>query len=112
MEPSECRHAPAATATAGQTTIATDEKPRVSSFLDRASLDAMFAGQARRQPDAIAVSFENRQLTYRELDEAATALAQRLAHAGVVPGTLIALCFERSMAMIVAMLGVLKSGGA
>jgi amino acid adenylation domain-containing protein len=113
MEPVEWMHelAPAA-APLHETKAPTIEQRRVSSFSSDTFLDAMFAHQVRRQPDAVAVRFEDRHLTYGELDAKATALARRLTQSGVAPGTLVALCFERSIAMIVAMLGVLKAGGA
>ncbi|MCL7427064.1 non-ribosomal peptide synthetase/MFS transporter [Streptomyces sp. YS415] len=52
------------------------------------------------------------ELTYRELDRRATALAGRLRGAGVGPGTVVAVCAERSAALVAALLGVLKAGGA
>jgi len=92
--------------------ITHDETTAAGAFASGLSLDAMFAGVTLRQPDAVAVGFAERHLTYRELDREAAALAARLIEAGVRPGTLVALCFERSLAMIVAMLAVLKAGGA
>ncbi len=60
----------------------------------------------------MAVSFEGRSLTYRELDEAANRLAHLLAGRGVGPGQCVALLLERSAEAIVAMLAVLKTGAA
>ncbi|WP_297847969.1 non-ribosomal peptide synthetase, partial [Mycobacterium sp.] len=76
------------------------------------SIPALFAEQAARTPDAVALSFEGRSWTYRELDEAANRLAHRLAGFGVGPGERVALLFGRSADAIVAILAVLKAGAA
>ncbi|AFZ37662.1 amino acid adenylation domain protein [Stanieria cyanosphaera PCC 7437] len=68
--------------------------------------------QVAKTPDAIAVIFENQQLTYRELNEKANQLAHYLRSLGVQPETLVGVCVERSLEMIVALLGILKAGGA
>jgi amino acid adenylation domain-containing protein len=68
--------------------------------------------QASRTPDAVAVVFENRQLTYRELNTKANQLARHLQNLGVGPDSLVAICVERSLEMIIGLLGVLKAGGA
>ena len=68
--------------------------------------------QAARTPDAVAVVFENQQLTYRELDEQSNRLAHYLRRCGVDRETLVPVCLDRSLAMIIALLGVLKAGGA
>ncbi|CAM1509365.1 Fc.00g031040.m01.CDS01 [Cosmosporella sp. VM-42] len=65
---------------------------------------------ARKQPDAIAVQSWGGILTYNELDELSTLLAQHLRFRGVDIGTRIPLCFEKSMWAIVALLGVMKAG--
>jgi len=72
----------------------------------------MIAAQAARTPDATAVVFENDRLTYRELDARANQLASELQSFGVKPDDIVALCLERSTAMVVALLGILKSGAA
>ncbi len=72
----------------------------------------LFEEQAARTPDAVAASFEERQLTYEELDRRANQLAHRLIGLGVGPETLVGVCLERSLDLIVALLGVLKAGGA
>ncbi|CAL9523271.1 D-alanine--D-alanyl carrier protein ligase [Actinosynnema sp. ALI-1.44] len=71
-----------------------------------------FAAQAARTPDAIAVSFAGEHLTYRELDERSNRLAHHLVAAGAGPERLVALLFERTADLVVAVLGVLKSGAA
>ncbi len=63
-------------------------------------------------PDAIAVVWENQQLTYRELNNRANQLANYLQKLGVKPDSLVGICIERSLDMIVGLLGILKAGGA
>ncbi|BCO84662.1 putative non-ribosomal peptide synthetase [Mycobacterium paraintracellulare] len=77
-----------------------------------ASIPAVFAEHAERTPEAIAVTFDGRAMTYRGLDEAANRLAHLLAGRGVGPGQCVALLFPRSAEAIVAMLAVLKTGAA
>ena len=72
----------------------------------------LFEEQVERTPDAIAVVFEDQQLTYRELNERANQLAHYLIGMGVVPETLVGLCVERSAELVVSILGILKAGGA
>ena len=76
------------------------------------SIPVLFAAQVARAPEAVAVTFEGRSLTYRELDEAANRLAHLLAGQGVGPGQCVALLFSRSAEAIVAILAVLKTGAA
>ncbi len=71
-----------------------------------------FEAQARRRPDAIAVTCERQRLTYGELNARANRLARRLLARGVEAEDLIGLCLERSLDMVAAILGVLKAGGA
>lgn len=75
-------------------------------------LHELIAAQAARTPDATAVVFENDCMTYRELDARANQLASQLRSMGVQPDDIVALSLERSTAMIVALLGILKSGAA
>ena len=75
-------------------------------------MPALFAAQAARTPDAVAVVFEDGTLTYAELDARANRLAHRLRGLGVGPGVLVGLCAERSLEMVVGLLAVLKAGGA
>ena len=76
------------------------------------SIPALFAAQVARTPEAVAVTFEGRSMTYRELDEAANRLAHLLAGQGAGPGQCVALLFSRSAEAIVAILAVLKTGAA
>src|SRR5258705_9885189 len=76
------------------------------------SIPALFAEQVARAPEAVAVTFEGRSLTYRETDEAANRLAHLLTGHGVGPGQCVALLFNRSAEAVVAILAVLKAGAA
>jgi amino acid adenylation domain-containing protein len=76
------------------------------------SIPQLFEQQANRTPDAVAVVLENESLTYRELNKRANQLAHYLRRRGVGPDELVALCFERSLEMIVSVLGTLKAGAA
>ncbi|MGH2510106.1 MAG: non-ribosomal peptide synthetase, partial [Ktedonobacteraceae bacterium] len=75
-------------------------------------LHHLFEKQAARTPDAIALIFGNEQLTYRDLDLKADRLAQVLRQRGVGPEVAVGIYLERSLEMIVSMLGILKAGGA
>jgi amino acid adenylation domain-containing protein len=72
----------------------------------------LFEIQAQQRPSAIAVTSAGRQLTYGDLDQQSDRLAVHLQSLGVGPGDLVAVCVERSVEMAVALLGVLKAGGA
>jgi non-ribosomal peptide synthetase component F len=75
-------------------------------------LHQLFEVQAQRWPEAVAVTCEGDQLTYKELNARANHLAHFLRGLGVGPETLVGVCLERSLEMIVAVLGILKAGGA
>jgi amino acid adenylation domain-containing protein len=72
---------------------------------------ALFEAQAARTPDALAVVYANQRLTYAELDARANQLAHHLIRLGVGPETVVALCAERSLDMLIGLLGILKAGG-
>ncbi|MBD2281009.1 non-ribosomal peptide synthetase, partial [Aphanizomenon flos-aquae] len=72
----------------------------------------LFESQVERTPNAVAVVWENQQLTYRELNQRANQLANYLKSLGVKPELLVGICIERSLEMIVGLLGILKAGGA
>src|SRR4029077_2010066 len=76
------------------------------------SLQQMFETQAERSPDCLAVVCDGEQLTYRQLNSQANQLAHYLRRQGVQANVLVGLCLERSVAMIVGLLGILKAGGA
>src|SRR5204862_3306317 len=72
------------------------------------TLPALFAAQAARTPDSIAVVFEDRALSYAALDAHANRLAHHLQSLGVGPETMVGLCVERSPEMVIGLLGILK----
>ncbi|HEY0022709.1 MAG TPA: non-ribosomal peptide synthase/polyketide synthase [Longimicrobium sp.] len=77
-----------------------------------ACLHELFEAQAERTPDAVAVVFEDRSLTYAELNRRANRLAHHLRGRGVGPDVRVGICVERSPEMVVGLLAVLKAGGA
>jgi amino acid adenylation domain-containing protein len=72
----------------------------------------LFEEQVERTPNNVAVVFEDQQLTYRELNEKANRLAHYLQKLGVGPEVLVGICVERSLEMIIGLLGILKAGAA
>jgi len=72
----------------------------------------MFEAQVERTPEAVAAIFEDRQMTYRELNARANQLARHLRKLGVGPQTQVGLCLERDLSLIAGVLGVLKAGAA
>ncbi|BAZ48976.1 amino acid adenylation [Nostoc sp. NIES-4103] len=72
----------------------------------------LFEEQVEKTPDAVAVVFENTQLTYQQLNQRANQLAHHLRSLGVGPEALVGICLERSLEMIVGLLAILKAGGA
>jgi len=76
------------------------------------TLPEMVTAAARRNPAAIAVTFDDRDLTYAELDRRADDVARRLLRRGVRPDSLVVVLLDRSEDLVVALLGVAKSGGA
>jgi amino acid adenylation domain-containing protein len=80
--------------------------PRSSTIAD------LFATQAARTPDAVAVISQDRTLTYRQLDESTNRLARRLQRLGVKPDTLVGVAMGRSESLVIGLLGILKAGSA
>ncbi|AKT42433.1 glycine adenylase [Chondromyces crocatus] len=78
----------------------------------RACVHEMFEEHAARTPEAIALTFEGVALSYGALNQRANQLAHHLRRQGVGPEVLVGLCVERSLEMIVGLLGILKAGGA
>ena len=76
------------------------------------SVPVLFAAQVARTPEAVAVSFEGRSMTYRQLEDAANRLAHLLAGHGAGPGGCVGLLLSRSAEAIAAILAVLKTGAA
>ena len=98
------------------------ERARLDEFGNRAvltrpgpaavSVPVLFAEQAARTPEAVAIADGARSVSYRELEEATNRLAHLLAGHGAGPGECVALLFSRSAEAVVAMLAVLKTGAA
>lgn len=76
------------------------------------SIHELIEFQVEQTPDATAIVFENQQLTYRELNQRANQLAHHLQKLGVGTEALIGVCVERSLEMVIGILGILKAGGA
>ncbi|OLT62072.1 non-ribosomal peptide synthetase [Moorena bouillonii] len=72
----------------------------------------IFEAQVEKNPEAVAVVFEEQKLTYSELNSKANQLARYLQHLGVKPEVLVGICYERSVEMVIALLATLKAGGA
>ena len=75
------------------------------------TIPELFEEQVKRTPNNIAVQFEGEILTYGELNQKANQFAHYLKKLGVTPETLIAICLECSLEMIIGILGILKAGG-
>ncbi|MGD1702261.1 amino acid adenylation domain-containing protein [Dapis sp. BLCC M229] len=84
---------------------------RVDYSLDRC-IHQLFEEQVEQTPDAVAVVFESEKLTYRQLNNRANQLAHYLQSLGVAPEVLVGICVERSIEMVVGLLGIIKAGGA
>ena len=76
------------------------------------AIHQLFEEQVHRTPDALAVVDEKQQLTYRELNERANQLAHHLQKCGIGTESLVGLCFERSVEMVVGLMGIWKAGAA
>lgn len=86
--------------------------PARREWLEGTTFLAMFERQVGRTPERIALGFEGRQLTYRELDARAEALAQRLRDAGARRGVVVAIHLPRIPALVIALIAVQKTGAA
>ncbi|MCE4573782.1 non-ribosomal peptide synthetase [Caballeronia sp. CLC5] len=83
-----------------------------AAFPDELCVHQLCEQQAARTPDAIALVFEGRSLTYAQLNVRANRLAHRLIALGVGPEARVALCMERRLELVVALLAILKAGAA
>ncbi|WP_437688559.1 amino acid adenylation domain-containing protein [Sorangium sp. So ce176] len=81
-------------------------------YPDGRRVHELFEAQAAQTPDAVAVIFDEKRLSYRELNARANQVAHALRRRGVGPDVLVAIAAERSIEMVVGLLGVLKAGGA
>ena len=89
-----------------------DWNQTAKSFSHELCLHQLFEEQATRHPDKVAVAFELQQLTYKDLNERANQLAHYLRNLGVGPDVIVGLHMERSLEMMVGLLGIHKAGGA
>src|SRR5499433_1737633 len=80
--------------------------------LPAATLPQLFAAQAGKTPDAVAVVFAGEQLSYGELEMRANQLAHHLRALGVGAESVVGVCLERSLELVICLLGILKAGGA
>ena len=76
------------------------------------AIHVLFEEQVRRAPDVAAVEYEGQVLTYEELNTRANQLAHYLMRLGVGPEVMVGICVERSLEMVIGILGILKAGGA
>jgi surfactin family lipopeptide synthetase A len=81
-------------------------------YPEQKCIHQLFEAQVERTPNAIAVLFEEEQLTYDELNRRANQLAHHLQSLGVLPDILVGICAERSIEMLIGLLAILKAGGA
>ena len=96
-------------------TLLIEWNQRLTEVADRVQghcLHDLFEAQVARTPNAVAVVFNHQSLTYAELNERADQLAAYLHRLGVGPDVLVGICVERSLEMLIGLLGVLKAGGA
>ncbi len=85
---------------------------RLTNYPDDLTIVDLYQAQVEKTPDNIAVVLENQQMSYRELNMKANQLAHYLISLGVEAETLVCLCVERSLEMVIGLLGILKAGGA
>ncbi|WP_323747404.1 non-ribosomal peptide synthetase/MFS transporter [Catenulispora rubra] len=90
----------------------TDWNDTDTPFPSEATLHGLISARCLANPTAVAVSFEGESLTWQELGERSGRLAGRLRELGVGAETLVAVCAERSLELVVGLLGVLRAGGA
>ncbi|RBW63467.1 hypothetical protein DS884_00045 [Tenacibaculum sp. E3R01] len=92
--------------------LTNDFNDKEAPFKNNKTILDLFNEQVKELPESLAVTFENKSLTYKELDELSNKLAHRLIDMGVKNETLVPIAVDRSIEMIVGILGVLKAGGA
>ncbi|WAC73173.1 amino acid adenylation domain-containing protein [Roseateles sp. SL47] len=84
----------------------------VRAYPQDALVHSLFEAQVRARPQATALVYEQQQLSYGELNERANQVAHRLVQLGIRPDDRVAICMQRSVEMVVGLLGILKSGAA
>jgi amino acid adenylation domain-containing protein len=98
--------------TAAEQQLLTQWNQTEGEFPSHLCIHQLVEEQAQRSPDKVAVVFEDQELTYQELDQRANQLAYHLQKLGVQPEITVGICIDRSLDMIVGVLGILKAGGA
>ena len=92
--------------------ILVDWNQTAEPFPEDATLHSLIETQAQLQPDQLAVIYDDERLTYKELNRRANQLAHHLRALGVRSDMPVAICVERSLSLVVGLLGILKAGGA
>jgi amino acid adenylation domain-containing protein len=92
--------------------LLTDWNPPATDEPPRQPIPALFEAQVSRTPEATAVVFEDQRLTYAELNRRSNQLAHHLRQLGIKPNDLVAMYMDRSLEMVIGILGILKAGGA
>nr|WP_279637144.1 non-ribosomal peptide synthetase [Corallococcus praedator] len=95
-----------------QQRLVKDWSGRAAEYPREKSLPELFEAQALKTPEAVAVEYGAQRLTYGELNRRANQLAHHLNGMGVGPEVRVGLCVERSLELVVSVLGILKAGGA
>src|SRR5262249_12472210 len=88
-----------------------DWNPKEIEYPNNKVIHQLFEEQAEKNPSKIAVYFQERFLTYHELNQKANQLGHYLREQGVNPGNFVAIYIERGLEMIIGILGILKAGG-
>jgi len=83
-----------------------------SEYRNNTCVHELFTEQARRTPEAVALTYGRQELSYRELDERSDQLARYLSGVGVKPDVVVGICVGRSPLLVIGLLGILKAGGA
>lgn len=91
--------------------LLTEQKAIRKDDPDDLCIHQLFEEQVERSPEAIAISYKQEHLSYRTLNIRANQFAQYMRRLGVGPGTLVGICIDRSLTMVISILAVLKAGG-
>jgi amino acid adenylation domain-containing protein len=98
--------------TAEKNQLMTKSKATPAEHHQEKCIHQLFEAQVERTPDATAVIFDEQRLTFRELNQRSNQLAHYLQKHGIGPEKMVGLCVERSLQMVIGLLGILKAGGA
>jgi amino acid adenylation domain-containing protein len=95
-----------------QSQVLVDWNDTATAYPKNECIHQLFEEQVKCTPDAVAVLFEDEQITYSDLNDRANQLGHHLRTLGVGPDVLVGICMKRSMDMLVGLLAILKAGGA